>query len=205
MGKFIDLTGQKFGRLTALRRVENKSKHTMWLCRCDCGNEVAVDGGNLRKGLTKSCGCYNRELASKRVKTHGLSHTPLHEVWKTMKSRCLNSHTAAYRNYGAEGKTVCEEWLNDFQAFYNWAIANGYKEGLTIDRENNDKGYSPENCRWVTMKKQNNNKRNNHLITYNGKTQTIAEWADEIGIKYFTLYMRINRYHWTIEKALTTK
>lgn len=203
--KFIDLTGQKYGRLTVIARAENKGKQTMWLCRCECGKEKVVNGYYLKGGQIQSCGCYNREVCSKRSKTHGLNKTQLYRVWKSMKSRCINPNNYAYSIYGGEGKSVCTEWVHDFRAFYDWAMSHGYKKGLTIERIDGTKGYSPDNCKWATMKEQQNNRRNNHLITYNGKTQTIAQWADEIGVKYYILYMRINKYHWSIERALTTK
>ena len=123
--------------------------------------------------------------------SHGMTKTPLHRRWCAMRARCHNQHNKRYARYGARGITVCEEWDSSFEAFYKWALSNGYHDGLTIDRIDNDKGYSPENCRWVTQKEQNRNYSRNHKITYNGKTQCIADWADETGINRATILYRI--------------
>lgn len=118
-----------------------------------------------------------------------------------MNSRCYRKNCIAYKNYGARGITICEEWKSNFDNFYNWAINNGYSENLSIDRIDNNKGYSPENCRWTTKKVQANNQRSNCLITYNGKTQTMKQWADELGINYSTLRSRLNTYDLSVDKA----
>ena len=200
MAKLKDLTGQKFGRLTVIERSGNSNcRKTMWLCKCDCGNELTVVGENITNGRTKSCGCLRKERA------HGKSDTRLHRIWTGMKTRCYNPNHHEAHNYSGRGIAVCDEWKNSFTAFYAWAVKNGYADNLTLDRIDNDKGYSPDNCRWVTLREQNSNRRNNHLITHNGKTQTISQWAAELGIKRVTLQARIQRYHWDIEKALTTK
>lgn len=209
MKKFQDLTGQRFGRLVALKRVEGKNGRKEWLCQCDCGAIKAITAGALTSGETKSCGCLQKELLSKRVKTHGKSNDRLYWVWRDMKLRCYVPSTNGYNRYGGEGKTVCKEWLDDFQSFYDWAVANGYDENkqsmqCTIERIDGNKGYSPENCRLATMKEQANNRRNNHFLEYKGKRQTMKQWAEETGIKYSTLKRRILAYHWSTEKALTT-
>lgn len=205
MGKFKDLTGQKFGRLTVIERAPTKNKRTMWKCVCSCPNKTIfiVDSANLTSGHTKSCKCLNNERIGNLNKTHHKTDTRLHRIWGSMKQRCYNPKNNRYKTYGAEGKTVCEEW-QEFAPFYDWAMANGYRNDLTIERIDETKGYLPENCRWATQKEQQNNRRNNHLITYNGKTQTIAQWADDIGIKYQTLLRRINVSKWNIEKAFKT-
>lgn len=166
MSTVKDLTGQRFGRLTVIRR-DGSSRQGLaaWLCRCDCGRECVVEGAMLRKGNTKSCGCLHSEAARERWTTHGQSDSRLNSIWQAMKQRCYNSSNKNYNRYGGRGITVCDEWLNDFKAFYIWAMANGYDENApygqcTIDRIDNDKGYNPENCRWVDMKTQNNNKSN---------------------------------------------
>lgn len=196
MGAFIDLTGQRFGRLTVIERAENKGKCVMWKCLCDCGNYTITNSYSLRSCATKSCGCLNSELAKQRKQKHKHCEERIYHIWKNMKQRCSNANFNAYTRYGGRGITVCDEWLNDFQAFYDWAMANGYKDGLTIDRINNNKGYSPDNCRWATPKEQANNRQSNHLVTFNGKTQTIAQWADELNMNYFALYSKLKRLNY---------
>ena len=154
----IDLTGQRFGRLTVLKRAETINKRTRWLCRCDCGEEVIVEAYNLKKGHTQSCGCLQREAASKANTTHGMRGSRLYRIWVCMHNRCYRKCYHAYNHYGGRGITICDEW-HDFQAFQYWAIENGYNDDLSIDRIDNDKGYYPDNCRWVTMEEQNRNKR----------------------------------------------
>ena len=194
---FQDLTGQRFSRLTVIERVKShklNDKHAYWKCLCDCGNYCIVASHHLRSGETKSCGCLN----------NGKSYTRLYRIWNDMKCRCYRYKETAYKYYGDRGIIVCDEWLNDFQAFYDWAMANGYDDTLTIDRIDVNGNYEPSNCRWVSRKVQMNNTRRNHLITYNGKTQTIAQWAEELNIKQNTLLYRIRR-GWSIEKALTKR
>lgn len=189
-----DITGQRFGRLVAVRRVENaKSRNARWLCKCDCGNEKIVYISSLRSGDTISCGCYAIEVNSQVHKKHGGYGTRLHHIWTTMKARCFNENNKAYKNYGGRGITVCDGWKNDFAAFRDWAMANGYREDLTLDRIDVNGPYSPENCRWATPKEQGNNRRNNRIITYNGKSQTMAEWADELGTTKDVIYRRLWR------------
>lgn len=195
-GKFINLENKRFGLLIVICREKNKNNAPTWRCKCDCGKETIVSGGNLRRGNTKSCGCYN---ITSHIK-HGLSNEKLYGVWGDLKTRTLNINSQDYKNYGGRGIKVCKKWEN-FEPFYNWAIDNGYKVGLTIDRIDNNKGYSPENCRWVTYNEQANNKRNNHLITYKDKTLTMSQWANKIGISRHTLFWRLNN-GWSLEKAL---
>lgn len=130
--------------------------------------------------------------------------TRIYSIYKGMKDRCRYKTNDNYERYGGRGIRVCEEWLADYMNFYNWAINNGYKEGLTLDRIDSNKNYEPDNCRWATYKEQANNTRRNNFITYNGETHTLTEWAEKLGIKRSTLTTRIHRQHWNIEKALTT-
>lgn len=159
MPSFIDMTGQEFGRLTVLHRAPNQGKRTMWVCRCECGNETIVERGNLVGGRMKSCGCLKNARISEVNKTHGLTHTRLHRIWLNMKTRCFNPKFKQYENYMGRGITMCDEWRDSFKAFYDWAMANGYKDNLSIDRINNDGNYEPSNCRWADNYVQSGNRR----------------------------------------------
>lgn len=164
MSALKDLTGQRFGRLVVVDRAGSNSKReAKWRCQCDCGRYSFVSSYNLRSGNTNSCGCLSAEKSALRITTHSMSRYRLHGVWCGMKQRCLNPNHERYRQYGGRGITICDEWLHSFQAFYDWAMANGYDENAprgqcTIDRIDNDKGYSPDNCRWVDMKVQRHNR-----------------------------------------------
>lgn len=188
--KANDLTGRDFELLHVQARVENSPDgKTRWICTCECGAEVTVRGSDLLSGRIKSCGCIRRMTAAKQGKknaTHGGTNTRLYTEWCCMLRRCK-----AHHNYKGRGIEVCQEWRHSFEAFRDWALANGYQDNLTIERKNTDGNYCPENCRWATMKEQQNNRRNNRVITYNGKTQTLAMWADETGIRAETIRWRI--------------
>lgn len=204
MPKLKDLTGIKFNRLTVIERVENdKHGKARWLCECDCGNFTTASSGDLKSGNTKSCGCFISDITKARNTKHGKSTTRIYTEYQTMKARCYYPKHSYFHLYGGRGITVCDEWLNDFQTFYNWAMSHGYADNLTIDRINTDGNYTPENCRWVTNKQQQNNRRNNRLITYKGETKPVSQWAEEYGIYYNTLLYRV-RNGWSVEKALTT-
>lgn len=205
--KLIDLTGKRFGRLTVIERSSEKNQcSSKWICECDCGNVVSVYSHNLRQGTTVSCGCYNLERLhnDKRHLTHGLGNHPIYETWCHMKTRCCNPNATGYENWGGRGITICDEWKEDFVQFYDWSITHGWREGLTIDRIDNDGPYSPDNCRWVTPKEQANNTRRNHILEFNGKRHTISEWSEITGIDRNVICKRITTLGWTEEKALTT-
>ena len=199
-----DLTNKKFGRLTAIKYSHStKDGRTMWLCNCTCGKQKITSAKDLKRGTVQSCGCLRREVTSKRQKTHGSSETRLYYIWLTMKHRCETvKNGKAKRNYLDRGITVCKEW-HDFAIFQKWALSNGYNDKYTIDRIDNNGNYCPENCRWADNYTQANNKRNNVWLTYNNKSQTIAQWAREIGMEYNTLDERI-RKGWSVERALST-
>lgn len=198
-----DISNKKFGRLTALYRLHNhNSGHgSYWLCVCDCGNFKEVRRDGLLSGKSNSCGCYHKDMVKTKNTKHGKTHTKLYKILDSMKARCYNKNNKQYHNYGLRGICVCDEWLNDFQAFYNWSIVNGYKDSLTIDRINNDGNYEPNNCRWVDMKQQARNKRNNRNYTIDGITHCLMDWCKIYSIKYSMVNKRIHR-GWSIEQAL---
>lgn len=207
--KAEDLTGQKFNRLTVLRRDETSpTRHPKWICRCDCGKTCSVAGGNLKNGHTKSCGCLNSEKVTARNKanaTHGDTKTRLYKSWVSMWNRCTNPRCASYCRYGGRGIKVCEEWKSYFK-FREWALSVGYdyNANLTIDRIDPDGDYCPENCRFLTQQQQSATNRHAVRVTYNGKTQCLKEWAREYHVPYLTLYHRYRIAGWDFEKALTT-
>lgn len=156
----IDMTGQKFGRLTVIEYAySDKEKKAVWLCRCDCGNTCYARGKSLRTGVKQSCGCYQRERTREASVKHGGCGTKLRNSWKAMKARCYDPNSYGFPWYGGRGITVCDEWLHSFGAFRDWALANGYREGLSIDRIDADGNYEPSNCRWIS-KSENSGRAN---------------------------------------------
>lgn len=187
MPKYKDLTNQTFNRLTVLKFAYIKNGKTYWECKCRCGKVVVVRADSLQDETIKSCGCLRNEIRKSIFKKHGFCGTKIYKKWEDMEARCTNPNNKRFKDYGGRGIVICEEWLKDFMNFYNWAINNGYKEDLTIDRIDVNGNYEPSNCRWVTQKEQMRNKRDNHLIKYNGETHCVSEWLQILGIKSRTV------------------
>jgi hypothetical protein len=189
-----DITGQRFGRLVAINYAYSKNGRAYWHCKCDCGNEIITMAQNLYRGFTHSCGCLAKELHQKEMSEmsyrHGLGHTRLCRLYHGMIYRCYNKNAKTYNNYGGRGIKICDEWLNNFVSFYNWAITHGYHDALSIDRIDVNGNYCPENCRWANKITQARNKRNNVHLIINGEDKTMAEWAELSGIGIKTMWMR---------------
>lgn len=188
-GQYEDLTGKRFGKLTVICMEEYRNRRYYWKCECDCGQYTIVYSNKLKSGHTKSCGCIGLEKIKKLNYKNGMSCSKLYYAYKNMLNRCYRKNDDSYYLYGQRGITVCDEWTgeNGFLNFSDWSIKNGYSEGLTIDRIDNLKGYSPDNCRWVDVFVQANNKRNNRYLTINGITDTISNHARRYNINYWNL------------------
>lgn len=202
----IDLTGRRVGRLVVLHQGERVNGRIGWVCQCDCGKVKTIDSKSLSCGIVQSCGCLRNETARMKATKHLMCNSRLYDIYHNMKKRCYNSHSDHYKWYGAENKGICEEWLgkNGFKSFAEWSLSHGYNDSLTIDRKDNTKGYSPDNCRWVTPKQNCRNKRNNHYVTISGETKTLSEWAEVYGISFAAISARINKLGWDDVKAITT-
>ena len=188
-------------------KINSKGRHIKyWVCQCECGTIKVISRSGLTSGDNISCGCYHREHLNDYGKTHGMSHTKIYKKWKAMIQRCTNPNADHYYLYGARGITVCKEWSDDFYTFYNWAIEHGYQDDLSIDRIDNNKGYCPENCRWITLQQQANNRRCNHYITFNGVTKTLSQWSRLLNVNIGTLHYRVEHGNmqdfYTIDKNL---
>lgn len=206
MGKRIDLTGKVFGRLTVLKREPkpegSRDRHSRWLCKCSCGEVIVTTSDNLLSGGTKSCGCIKKETSIKNImeynnsehesknKTHGMTKTRLYDVYGHMRRRCYNKNDKKYPLYGGRGIEICEEWRDSPEKFFTWANDNGYRNDLTIDRIDVNGNYSPDNCRWVTLKEQANNRRNTIFINIGGNNYTLSQVSEITGISRGTLWYR---------------
>jgi len=217
--QLMDLTGKTFGRLTVIGyagrlQTEKPQRRTMWLCRCQCGTEKAIYASSLVRGLTQSCGCLHRERTSEAITTHGKSGSDEHNSWGGMRVRCLHPSDEAYVNYGARGITICAHWITSFENFLaDMGIKPTSKH--TIERIDNNGNYScghcsqclangwPFNCRWATRKEQQNNRRGNRVLTFNGMSLTVAQWSEHLGFKVGVIFTRL-RLGWSVEKSLTT-
>lgn len=209
----IDLTGKRFGYFVVLERFRQyRHKETYYKCQCDCGKIFMVRGGNLNSGHTKSCGCQSRKMSADKHCTHRMTKSQIYRVWSDMKNRTKKGTYNNKSTYKSLNIKVCEEWKKSFIAFYEWSIKNGYTEEktetnrnkLTIDRIDPYGDYCPENCRWVDMKEQGNNRTHHILVEFNGKTQTLSQWADGYKIPYKLFYTRYRVLGWDIERIINT-
>jgi len=201
MGKFIDLTGVRFTRLLVLKRdfKGQTNKNVKWLCICDCGEKKSCQAIHLRRESIKSCGCLQREQNDANRYTHGLSKTPEYNIWTNIKSRCGNPKNNSYKDYGGRGIYLCQRWLN-FEHFYN-DMGSRPSKIHSIDRIDNNLGYSPDNCKWSTPIEQANNKTSSKIIKYKRISQSLADWSRDTGLNYDMLKYRINA-GWPVERAL---
>lgn len=199
MPSFIDLTGQRFGKLTVLS--DTGQRHygsVVWLCRCDCGKSTKATSGVLRSGKKLSCGCY-KGTGNLR---HGMTNTRLYRIWTGLHTRCNNKNSSSYKLYGAKGISVCKEW-DSFEQFAEWATKNGYSDDLTIERLDSTKDYYPENCIWADYYTQANNRSCCVYYEKDGKSQTLSQWCRELGLNKGTVYSRIHRAGWPFERAIS--
>lgn len=209
MGKFVDLTGKRFGNISVIKRdgsytMFNGRHIPKWLCKCEyCGKLFNSRGYPITSLAQKSCGCQRVVTMRKIHKFHGLGATRISYIWRDMRKRCYNPKTKSYKNYGGRGIRMADEWLGDagFINFYNWAMENGYNDNLTIDRINNNDHYKPDNCRWVTKFENENNRRNHIFVQYNGEILNLAELARKLNVNYKTISKQKTR-GWSLEKIL---
>jgi hypothetical protein len=196
----INLIGMKFSCWEVIDQGKNnKHNQITWVCKCDCGTVKEVLGGCLRSGKTTNCGCKRKTHT-----IHGQSGKRLYRIYQNMITRCYNNSTKGFKYYGGKGIFVCDEWVQDRKNFFKWALENGYEETLTLDRIDSNKDYSPLNCRWTTQKKQNQNKSNNHFITFRRQTKTLSEWSELYKINHKTILRRLE-HGWDLENVFNEK
>jgi hypothetical protein len=206
MTKPINEVGNVYGRLIVKKEIGRKRGAVLFQCHCECGNDFEVTGGDLRAGRVNSCGCLKSEMRIKENTTHGLKNHRLYSIYHNMLTRCYNKNATHYHSYGGRGIEICEEWLskdNGFIRFYDWAIANGYSDKLTVDRINVNGNYEPSNCKWSTSEEQSLNKRNNHNIEINGEIKPLKDWCNIYNVNYKTAVYRLT-HGWDKVKAVTT-
>lgn len=189
----LNIEGERYGRLTAIKPTEKRTKGggVIWLFRCDCGNEKEIPLNSVRSNLIKSCGCL--------LKPHGETKTRIHRIWVNMRMRCKHE---GQKHWHDKGIMVCEEW-KDYITFRDWALSNGYAEDLTLDRIDSDGDYCPENCRWVSYAVQSRNTSHNHFVEIGGVKKIVPDWCKELGtVSRASVYRRVRDYGWSFEKAL---
>lgn len=197
-----DVANQRFGRLTALGPVgHDKKKSVLWFCRCDCGNSTVTATGRLIFGNVQSCGCLQKERAATANRTHGKTGSSVYKTWTGIIQRCTNTNYEKYKLWGGRGISVCDEWRCSFEVFHDYVskLPNYGEKGYTLDRVDNDGNYEPGNVRWATATEQQCNRRDNHLLAHNGKTQSVSAWAREIGIDSSFILYRL-RKGWSTDK-----
>lgn len=200
--KANDYRGKRFGHLVAIERTENTANgRAVWKCKCDCGNLTYVRSNNLQSGAVKSCG--RTCPLHNHFSTHKESKTRLYQEWVGIKARCVYKGSGKYQYYGARGISMCKEWAESFEAFADWAKKNGYKDNLTIERLDFNKGYSPQNCKWITKSEQRRNTRNCFFITYQGVTKILDDWCKELNLDYKRTNNRLKKLGWSVERAFT--
>lgn len=203
-----DIKGNRYNKLVALEFSHSHQKNAYWKFQCDCGQVTTLAAHSVKRGDSKSCGCLRKQVSTELNTKHGQTrqnaeYNRLYRIWSQMKRRCYLDTVKAYPRYGGRGIRVCDQWLDDFEAFKAWALSNGYKAHLTIDRRDNDGHYTPENCRWVTYKKQANNRSTNRMVIYRGEPVTLASLSDMSGIPQGTLAYRLDN-GWSPDEAAST-
>lgn len=203
MSKFVDLTNHRFGRWSVLERAASAGRRTMWTCRCSCGTTRAVEASNLRNGLSSSCGCLMRQRAREANRTHGLTGTPEHRSWKSMISRCTQPSSRDFADYGGRGISVCARWRSSFANFFE-DMGPRPSLGHSLDRIDVNGDYEPENCRWANAKEQARNRRTSHVVTFLGRSMSLAEACEAAGLPYGLVHDRISTLGWPAAVALST-
>lgn len=197
-----DLTGLRFGRLVVMsQKGTDIHRNKLWECKCDCGNIATVRAPVLKNGVTQSCGCLMNEVRKTSGTSHGLSNTHIYHAWQSMIARCCYESSPSYKDYGARGITICDKWRNSFETFYK-DMGPRPTPHHTVERRENDKGYSKENCYWATKAEQANNRRSNILYEYCGEVKTLKQWCDILGLQYSGVYHRIKVLGWSFENAI---
>lgn len=204
MGACVDLINRRFGSLVVKERLKMNSHREMeWLCVCDCGKEHITTSNRLTHGQTTCCReCVKTKISVANTK-HGTKPIELWHCYTNMKTRCYNEKYSLYHRYGGRGIKVCDEWLNSFEKFREWAFENGWSKDLTLDRIDNDGNYEPNNCKWSTIQEQSNNRHTNRILTLNGVSDTMANWSRKLNIPYHIIQSRLYR-GWEEEKILST-